>query len=164
MAAQRGRSGAVIAFVFVIAGMLLAYAYFRGRDVVDAKEKVPTQFVQVDAGTAVVKMSEEERLAYVKAHIRVDGLEIGPNMKPDGDAPVPGLLEVRGTVFNDGDKTVDRVFLHVYPKDEAGKVIGSHIENLARKGGLLDPGEKRDFAFTIPDKKEFGGEFDHQIK
>lgn len=153
-----------IVFVFVIAGMLLAYAYFRGQDAVDASKKVPQQFVQVDAGAAAVQMTEEERIAYVRAHIRVDGLEIGPNMKPDRDEPVPGLLEVRGTVINDGDQTVDRVFLHVYPKDEAGKVIGSHVENLARKGGLLDPGEKRDFLFTIPDKKEFGGTFDHELK
>ncbi|MEQ9496245.1 MAG: FxLYD domain-containing protein [Deltaproteobacteria bacterium] len=164
MAEKGGRSGTVIVLVFVVAGMLLAYAYFRGRDVTDAKKKVPQQFVQVDAGTAVVKMTEEERRAYIKANVRVESLEIGPNMKPDRDEPVPGLLEVRGSVVNDGDQALDRVFVHVYPKDADGKVIGSHIENVARVGGLLDAGERRDFKFTIPDKKEFGGDFDHMLQ
>lgn len=164
MAEKPGRSGAVIVLVFVVAGMLLAYAYFRGRDVTDASKKVPQQFVQADAGVAVVQMTEEERRAYIKAHVRVEDLAIGPNMMPDRDEAVPGLLEVRGSIVNDGDRALDRVFVHIYPKDADGKVIGSHIENIAKKGGLLDPGERREFEFTIPDKKEFGGDFDHTIQ
>lgn len=164
MATKSGRSSLTIALVFVVAGGLLAYAFFRSQDDGPKTTNKP-EFTQRDAGVAkVVHMSEEERKKYVQDHISIDAIDIVPNMKPDGDAPVPGLLEVKGTVMNNGDKEIDRVFLHVFPMDDAGEVIGSHIENVARKGGFLKPGERRDFAFTIPERKEYAGKFNHMLK
>lgn len=161
MASRSGRSSLVVVLVLVIAGMLLAYAYFRAKDA--TTDPVPKTFTQVDAGVAPPPMSDEERAVYVKEKIRLEGLEIGPNMKPGLDEPVPGLLEVHGTVLNDGDRPIDRVFLNVYPKDENGEVIGSYVENVTRKGGLLQPGQSREFKFTIPESKDYAGTFDHML-
>ena len=163
MANKSGRSSLIVVLVFVVAGILLGYAFFKSSDKVTPK-KTPPKLTKVDAGISPVKMTEEERKAYINDHITVTGLEIAPNMKPGLDEAVPGLLEVRGKVQNNGERKIDRVFLHVFPMNEAGDVISTHIENVAKAGGLLSPGDDRDFKFTIPDKKEFSGKFNHMLQ
>ncbi|MEL6190090.1 MAG: FxLYD domain-containing protein [Myxococcota bacterium] len=109
-------------------------------------------------------MTEEERLAYIRAFVRIDGLAIGPDLRPDSDEPVPGLLRVQGEVVNEGEREIERVFLEVFPMDDAGAVLAAHVEDVVRRGGALEPGQRRAFRFTIPDKKAFTGRFDHGLR
>lgn len=107
-------------------------------------------------------MSEEERVAYVKAHVRVTGLEVGPDTEPDSDKVVPGLFRVTGTVTNGGERKIEKAVLTVYPKGETGEVLGSYVENVAADG--LAAGASAQFKFIIPEKKGYGGTFDYKLR
>lgn len=119
----------------------------------------------VDAAVVVEEgeMDEAARLEYVKQFIRVNDLTIGPDLKPDSEEPVPGLLRVSGQVVNSGERSINKVNLFVYPQDDQGEVLGSHIQDVV-VGPALTPGEVRPFKFQIPEKKAFSGQFQHKLE
>lgn len=145
--------------VLAVGGLGLAWVYLQGSSRVGGRggpAAVP--------GDATGEMSEAERVEYVKQNVRVEDLKVGPDTKPDGPEPVPGLLRISGTLVNAGPKVVKSVHLAVYPKDAAGKVLGSHMEDPLVKTGPLAPGESRDFWFHIPEKRDFAGDFGHSLR
>lgn len=108
-------------------------------------------------------MTEEERQAYVKEHVRVVDLKVGPDTKPDSEEPVPGLLRVTGKVINEGDREIDRVVVVVFPKDGKGEVMAIDQQDV-----IIDlpfePDEIREFRFQIRDRPGFSGTFDHELR
>ena len=107
---------------------------------------------------------EEERLAYVKSHLKLHDLRIEPDTRPDDAAVVvPGVLRVHGVVENTGDKPVSSAKLIVHTQDETNGVIGTYVEEILGKKAL-EPGDRRPFKFKIPDKKEFAGRFLHDLR
>lgn len=129
--------------------------------------QVPDAAVAAKAAAAkdlTSEMSDEKRGEYLKEFGAVDDLKIAPDTKPDSDDIVPGLLRVVGTVRNNGPRRLHKAFVYIYPKDGQGEVLGSHVENVVKKGGPLAPGESRDFRFLIPEKKAFEGDFGHSLR
>jgi len=108
-------------------------------------------------------MTDEEREAYVREHVRVFDLKVGPDLKPGSDEPVPGLLRVRGKVANEGEETIDTVVVVVLPKNETGKVIAMEQQDVIIDAPFT-PGEVREFSFQIRDRPEFAGAFDHELR
>lgn len=158
---QRGgaRTWTLLAVGIVVLGIVGA-TLLGPRTPADDGQGPPVETAEAEPGP----MTEAERVAYVKGFVRVDGLEIGPDMGPSGDTRVPGLLRVKGSVVNAGERAVDKVVLTVFPQDAGGEVIAVHVEDVAKKGGPLGPGQTRAFAFTIPDKKAFEGAFDYELR
>lgn len=112
-------------------------------------------------------MTEEERRKYVDEHVVVEDLEVSVDTKEGekGDTvAVPGLLKARGVIVNKGDRPVTPVTIHLLllGKDD-DDVLGAYVEEVtgARR---LEPGTSRPFAFTLPDKKGWGGTFKHSLK
>ncbi len=124
----------------------------------------PEAAIESAAEDLTSEMTDEERGEYLKKFGAVDDLKIVPDTKPDSDDVVPGLMRVVGTVRNNGPRRLHKAFVYIYPKDAQGEVLGSHVENVIKKGGPLAPGESRDFRFLIPDKKAFEGEFGHSLR
>lgn len=110
------------------------------------------------------EMTEDEREAYLAEHGKLENLEVVPDVRSDTNERVPGLLRVKGTLVNAGPRKLHHAVLSIYPKDEAGKVIGSFVEDVAKKGGPMAPGQARDFSFTIPEKQDYAGEFSHSLR
>ena len=155
-------SGKVVAMVLLLllgGGGLLFVAYRAA----NAQKKRAEAKEQAKQGEIAREMNEEERKAYVEKYVSVTDLQLVQDTKPDSDEPVPGLFRVTGIVTNQGDQKLTKVELHVYPEDATGKVLGSYIQNIAGPTGLL-PGATRDFRFQVPEKKEYGGKFSHQVK
>jgi hypothetical protein len=107
-------------------------------------------------------MTDDERRAYLAASVTVKDLALRPSLKPGTQEAVPGMLEIAGEVHNGGARPVTSVRLLVYPKDAGGQVLGTFQEELARRP--LAPGESRPFRFLVPEKKEFSGQFDHELR
>ncbi len=107
--------------------------------------------------------SDEERRAYVDAHMSVSDVDIGADEKPDGEGEVPGLLRVTGQVSNTGDRNIKDVRLVLFMLDDSDEVVGTFLENILDKRDL-PPGDKKPFKFTIPDKKEYSGRFRHKLR
>lgn len=158
MSKRRGSAKALVMVFLLLGGAAgLLYVAYRAAGAKAKQEKTAAETHGPDG-----PMTEEERIAYVKAHVRVEGLELGPDTEPDSDKVVPGLYRVTGTVVNEGDRKIDKVILAVYPKNEAGRVLGSYVENIA-DGGLA-PGASGSFRFVVPEKKEYGGTFDYKVR
>lgn len=145
----------LVLVVLLAAGAFGAYMMF-SPEVSNPQVKLP----EVKEGP----MSEEERVAYVKAHVILEGLQILPDTKPDSDEPVPGLLRVKGEVENQGEQALEKLMVAVYPRDAAGEVVAAHMEDVLNKGPDLKPGARRDFSFTIPDRGTADGDFDHELR
>lgn len=121
-----------------------------------AKEKPP----QSD------EMTDEERKAYIEASIEVTDLEIGAitHINSEGETvETPGLMQVKGKVHNKGDKPIKDLILVINPQDDQDKVLGTYQDTVSGKT-KLQPGASREFAFQIPDKKEFSGRFLQKLK
>lgn len=159
MAKRTSGKTALIVLVFV-AAVAAAVAYL-WLSTSGPASPGPTS-VQADAPER--EMTEAERLEYLGAHVLLDDLKIVPDTKPGLDEVVPGLLRVVGTVRNNGERRLSKAYVHIFPKDKAGKVLGSHVENVVKKGGALAPGESRDFRFLIPEKPDFSGDFGHDLR
>lgn len=153
-----GAKSAVLLVLGIVALGGLGYSML-GREA----PKTTSPLHQAEQKAEPGQMSEVERSAYVKAHVRVAGIEVTPDTDPDGN-PVPGLLRVSGQVSNDGERGVHKVVFTMLPKDADGEILSAHVADLAKKGGELKPSEVRDFAFTIPDKKAFEGAFDYDLR
>jgi hypothetical protein len=108
-------------------------------------------------------MTEEERQAYVREHVRAVDLKIGPDLKPGTDEPVPGLLRVTGKVINEGDETIDAVVVVVLPKNEEGEVMAMDQQDVIIDDPF-EPGEIREFRFQVRDRPGFSGAFDHELR
>lgn len=112
-------------------------------------------------------MTDEERRAYIQAHVVVEDLVVDADTKEGekGDTvPVPGLLRAHGKVINKGDRPVNPITLQLLLLGKDGQeVIGAYLEDVSG-GARLEPGATRNFAFTLPDKKEWGGTFKHGFK
>ena len=159
--AASGKATALFLVVLAVGGLGLAWVYFQGQaKVAGAGPSAPT----AGAPAATGAMSEAERQAYVKDHVTVEALRVLPDTKPNSEEVVPGLLRVAGTLRNNGPRRLEEVHLSIYPKDAAGQVLGSHMEDPLGKTGGLAPGESRDFWFHIPEKKGFAGEFGHSLR
>ncbi len=115
------------------------------------------------ADVPVTTMTEEERIKYIAAHVRVSGVTMAPDKMPDSDKPVPGLLRVSGEVSNSGPKLLQKVTLAVFPQDETEKVLGSYYQNITPPGGLK-PNEVQKFKFQIPKRPNFAGKFRHSLR
>lgn len=151
-----GRRGAIAVSAFLAVAGLLVFTFLQDRS---PPSPSPKPEAALDG-----PMTEEERRAYVRAHVKVEDLEIGPDLKAGAEDPVAGLLRVRGQMVNTGGRAVERVIFALYPKDEEGRVIASHLHDAVRQGGPLEPGERRDFRFTIPNRGGAGGAFDHELR
>lgn len=114
-------------------------------------------------GAPAQTMTEEERLEYIAAHVRVSGVTMAPDKMPDSEKPVPGLLRVSGEVSNSGPKRLQKVTLAVFPQDETEKVLGSYYQNITPPGGLK-PNEVQKFNFQIPKRPNFAGKFRHSLR
>lgn len=156
------RAGGIAIVLALAAGG--AYLYLAAGDVSAPVEPDPGAGEGRDADSPRGPMTEAERVAYVKRHVKVEGLRIGPDLQPDGETPVPGLLSVQGEVVNGGERAVSKVILTVLPKDAKGEVLSAHVEDVAKKGPALGPGDRREFRFTIPDKKSFEGDFGYELR
>ena len=110
-----------------------------------------------------LSMTDAEREAYLKQHVTLENLALGPDRKPKDEGLVPGLLRFSGTVRNRGTRTLAEAHLSVYPHDTEGKVIASYLEEIL-DGRALGPGETRDFAFRIPARSAFSGAFSHRLR
>lgn len=119
---------------------------------------------KADADDPNREMTDEERAAYLPQHVKLEGLTLEPDRRKDTNEVVPGLLRFSGTLVNAGPRRLHKAFVKVFPKDDAGEVLGSFVQNAAAKGGPLAPGESRDFSFTLPDKKGFSGQFGHALE
>lgn len=111
-------------------------------------------------------VSDAEREGYIARHVVIEGLTVDPDTQigPEGTSvTIPGQLRVHGAVKNTGDKAIDRLIMVLNPLDGAGAVIGSYREDIAQNR-RLEPNEERAFAFRIPDKKEFSGEYQHRVE
>lgn len=155
---QSGKTAVVVLVILVLGAAGLAYVFYEG----EAAE-APKQAEAAAEADPNAPMTEEERAEYLRTHVRIEGLEIAPDTKPDSDEPVPGLLRVKGTVTNAGGRRLERIYLAVYPQDDTGEVIGSYVENITAKKPL-DPKQSGDFSFVIPKKKEYAGTFDHAVR
>jgi hypothetical protein len=105
----------------------------------------------------VGSMSESERRAYVEKHIKIEDLVIEPDTQigPEGKTiEIKGLLRVKGTAHNDGDKSVNKAQLVLHIKDDKDDVLGTDIEDVLAGRNLLG-GAKQSFSFTIRDRKGF---------
>jgi hypothetical protein len=166
-----GRPLSIVIVVVVIAAGAVAYALFRPREpgLADRAAKV---VLETQTGKAVkqsLALSEPEREAYVQSgKIEIRDLKIDPDVAPgDGGAPefVKGLLRVSGQVANVGDKTVDSVKLTITTYDDQNKVLGVYLEDVVKQmPGVLSPGDVRPFKWQIPDKKGYGGHFEHSLR
>lgn len=156
--ARRRRGGVRTVVLFAVGLVLLGLAGW-----MMTRRPPPAEAPGVEQ-TPKRPMSEEERIAYVQSFVRIEGLVVGPDLRPDSDEAVKGLLRVEGEVLNAGEREVDRVFLEVFPMDVEGEVLSAHVQNVIRKGGALAPGQRRSFRFTIPDKKAFEGRFEHGLR
>lgn len=159
MSKRTSGKSAIIVLVFVALGCAAGAYFFLG----NAEVTNPGPSAQA-ADDPNREMTDEERAEYIKANVTVTDLKIVPDTKPGLDEVVPGLLRVVGTVSNNGPRPLAKAYLHIFPKDKMGKVLGSHIENLAKKGGPMAPGESREIRFLIPEKKEFAGDFGHDLR
>ena len=129
-----------------------------------ASESPPTpSAVQAKTPAVAGKMSEEERVKYIEAHVRVSGLELGPDKMPDRDEVVPGLMRVSGEISNSGSRTIHKVMLAIFPEDKAGKVVGSYYQNIVPPIGLA-PSATHKFKFQIPARSELSGKFKHDLR
>lgn len=108
-------------------------------------------------------MTDAEREAYVKEFVRAVDVKVGADTKPESDEAVPGLLRVTGKVINEGDETIDRVVMVVFPKDAKGEVIAMDQQDVIIDAPL-EPDEIREFRFQIRDRPEFSGAFDHEVR
>lgn len=119
-----------------------------------------------DAAKAAL-MTDEERRAYIREHVVASDIEVGADTKEgeNGETmPVPGLLRARGRVTNNGTRPVTPVTLQLLLLGKDGaEVIGAYVEDVSG-GKRLEPQATRDFQFTLPDKKEWGGTFRHGFK
>lgn len=118
----------------------------------------------VSKGPALV--SDEERAAYIQSFIVISNLTVDPDTQigPEGTTvTIPGQLKVQGVVKNNGDKAIERLILAINPLGAEGTVIGSYREDVSLNR-RLNPSEERAFAFRIPDKKEFSGEYQHRVE
>jgi hypothetical protein len=113
-----------------------------------------------------IVVSEEERAAYVQANVTASDVKIDSDLKPDADGgmvKIAGLLRVSGRVTNNGDRPVKPVHLMLNLLGETNEVLGTFLEDVTG-GRPLEPAESREFKFTIPEKKEFNGRFQHKLK
>jgi hypothetical protein len=111
-----------------------------------------------------VVTDDAERLAYIKSSIELDGLQIGPKLKPGSDGgSVPGLLEVSGRVLNQGERGIRTVNLVVHLQDDKEQVIGTFIEDVLHDAKLPSH-QSRPFSFEIPEKKEYRGHYLHELR
>lgn len=109
------------------------------------------------------RMTEVERRAYIKEHVVLENLSLGPDQKPEDEGPVPGLLRVSGTIRNEGARRLSEAHLNVYPEDKGGRVVTSYVEEILEGRGL-GSGEARNFIFRIPARPEFSGEFTYRLR
>lgn len=116
-------------------------------------------------GEPPVVMTPAERTAYVETNVTVSELEVKPDTKPDGEGgqlPVGGLLQVTGTVMNNGDKPVTPVNLRIDLVGDNDEVLASVTDDIT-KGRPLAPATPKPFKFTVPDRKSFSGKFLHKL-
>lgn len=123
-----------------------------------------------DAGAKTAEIPglvpEEERAKYIEQFVTTSSVTVKADMVPDGEGGekrVAGLLRVRGLVKNNGDRPVRPVRLLVTTHADDDKVLGTYLEEIT-VGEPLRAGEQREFTFTIPDKKEFNGKFQHKLR
>lgn len=157
--AKRSSGKTTLVLVALLAVVGVGLAWFLTRDEGGEAPKAKPAAESPDR-----EMTDQEREDYLTQYGQVEGLAIEPDKREDTGERVPGLLRVRGTFVNGGPRKLHAAFLHVYPKDDAGEVLGSFVENVVEKGGPLDAGGRRDFSFTIPEKKGFGGDFGHTLR
>lgn len=142
----------IVPVILAVAALL---AFFLWPQKVD---QAPVSAPQLAPG----EMTEEERVAYVKANVRAADLDIVPDTKPGMDEEVPGLMRVTGKLVNEGDRWVDKVIVVVYPKDAAGEVLG--VEQADVVETRLEPEEIIDFHFQVRKRPEYSGNFDHELR
>lgn len=130
-----------------------------------AAPKASATASKAPAGEAPVVMTPAERTAYVESNVTVSELEVKPDTKPDGEGgqiPVGGLLQVTGTVMNNGDKPVTPVNLRIDLVGDNDEVLASITDDVT-KGRPLAPATPKPFKFTVPDRKNFSGKFLHKL-
>lgn len=111
-------------------------------------------------------VSDAEREAYVKAHLTVSGLDVGPDVKPGDDGgvvPIGGLMKAAGLVKNNGDQAVKNASIIINLLDANDKVIGTYFHDVLGNKRLA-PGEERPFKFELPQKKDYSGKFSHSLR
>lgn len=172
MATKSAPKGGSKAFAIIGGLILVMVAVWVGLGLVKVDRRDADALNEKIAGSSLgekVKASlvpEEERLAYIEANVVVSDLSVDPDTKPllDGGVKrVAGLLRVTGKVTNNGEQQVRPVRLMINTLGETNDVIGTYLEDLTL-GGPLKPQETRSFAFTIPEKKEYGGRFLHKLR
>lgn len=115
-----------------------------------------------DGGDGAI-VAEGERAAYVARFCALERVEVSRDVRPDDAGPVPGLLRVTGVLLNRGDRAVRSVQVVILPEDSSGKVIGMFREDVLR-GARLGPGASRAFDFTLPERREFSGRFQSEVR
>ncbi len=162
------------AAIIAIGGSLLvggAIAYWATTTRVSQKDLdgIAGKIAKTPVGQAAndALMTDEERRAYIAAHVVVEDLVVDADTKEGekGDTVVvPGLLRAHGQVINKGERPVTPVTLQILLLAKDGQeVIGAYLEDVSG-GKRLEPGATRKFAFTLPDKKEWGGTFKHAFR
>lgn len=141
--------------------------FFWGREPEAAVTAPTTSATASKAPTAEapVVMTPAERTAYVESNVTVTELEVKPDTKPDGEGgqiPVGGLLQVTGTVMNNGDKPITPVNLRIDLVGDNDEVLASITDDVT-KGRALAPATPKPFKFTVPDRKNFSGKFNHKL-
>lgn len=150
---------------------LIGVAIWIGRSFTSSEDATkPPPGIAAPAGPKPLGTSElvpeEEREKYIADFVTTSSVTIGSDEAVDVNGAakkVAGLLRVHGKVKNSGDRKVRPVRLSLQIFDASDKVIGSYFEDVTA-GGPLNPGEERDFKFTIPEKKEFAGKFQQKLR
>lgn len=101
------------------------------------------------AKAAILKA--EEREAYLKNEVTLEA-QSGPVYAKGSKEVVGGLISVKASLLNLGKKPLDEVILVVSRVDESGQVLSEFQESILR-GKRLEPGERREGEFMIPDGK-----------
>lgn len=157
----------IIGLAATVAGGALVYWVATTRISPDTAAQAAQAVAGSKAGQAAADavMTDEERRAYIQAHVVAEGVEVGVDTKEeDGKTiPIPGLLRVRGTVVNKGDRGVTPVTLQILLMDKQDQVLGAYLEDVSA-GKRLEGGASRAFTFQLPDNREWGGTFKHAFK
>jgi hypothetical protein len=157
----------ILGLVATVAGGALVYWIATTRISPDQAAQAAQTVAGTKAGQAAAEavMTDEERRAYIQAHVVAEGVEVGVDTKEEEGKtiPIPGLLRVRGQVLNKGDRGVTPITLQVLLLDKQDKVLGAYLEDVSG-GKRLEPGASRAFTFQLPDNREWGGTFKHAFK
>ncbi|MFO0729223.1 MAG: FxLYD domain-containing protein [Myxococcota bacterium] len=154
--------------IFMVLGLLLFAGlglYYFG--IVGGEAPKPAVTAAPGPTAAPVKvMGEEERKAYVAAHVLIEDVAVGPDQRPDGEGgtkPVGGLFQVTGNLVNNGESPVSPVFLQITLLAEDETVLGSYVEDVT-KGRPAAAGTTKPFKFVVPEKKGYAGKFLQKVQ